>query len=350
MRLRNTRVTLTRALAGSLAVAALTVTATTTAIAATTAGDATPSPAATATATASAAPTAAATPTATTTTAATAAAAAAPQDLTATLIRRYAAFDANQGVAVDGKYFYAVDNRTVTKHDRATGAPLLQFVSDASGPLIHFDSGTVVDNKLYLAHSNYNQVPMASSIEVLDTRTMRHIETFSFGIDRGSLTWIDRHDGAWWAGFANYDTNGADGKPYGGGSQNTQVVKLNDRFEVVEAWIVPAALVDRFRPMSNSGGSWGPDGRLWLTGHDNAEVYVMELPEAGTTLTWVATVALPDVEGQAIAWDRSDKKHPTFWAIKRTTKEVLNFEVPFKSIQDAPAAPFRVVGPGSFVP
>jgi hypothetical protein len=47
---------------------------------------------------------------------------------------------------------------------------------------------------------------MASSVEVFDARTLQHLESHSFGVDRGSLTWIDRApDGSWWAGFANYD-------------------------------------------------------------------------------------------------------------------------------------------------
>jgi hypothetical protein len=54
--------------------------------------------------------------------------------------------------------------------------------------------------------------------------------------------------------------------------------------------------------MSNSGGSCGPDGRLWTTGHDLDEACVMELPQAGSDLKWIATVDLPNVEGQAIAW------------------------------------------------
>ncbi len=33
--------------------------------------------------------------------------------------------------------------------------------------------------------------------------------------------------------------------------------------------------------MSNSSGSWGPDGRLWTTGHDLGEAYVMEPSRAG---------------------------------------------------------------------
>jgi hypothetical protein len=79
-----------------------------------------------------------------------------------------------------------------------------------------------------------------------------------FGIDRGSLTWIDRYDCAWRAGFANYDVVPDDQtEPYGGGD-NTQVVKLDDDFRVVAAWTIPAVIVDRFKPMSNSGGSSGP--------------------------------------------------------------------------------------------
>ncbi|MFF5290037.1 hypothetical protein [Paractinoplanes globisporus] len=276
-----------------------------------------------------------------------AAAAAEPPVYQAKLVRTYDAFDANQAVAVDKKNFYAVDNRNVTKHDRASGEPLLQFVSDSAGPIIHMDSGVVVGGKLYTAHSNYDASPMAGSIEVYDTRTMRHVETHSLGIDRGSLTWIDRHDGAWWAGFANYDIV-PDGQtePYGQ-TYNTQVVKMDDHFQIVEAWTIPKTILDRFKPMSNSGGSWGPDGRLWLTGHDLGEAYVMTLPAAGAELTWVATVELPGVEGQGISWDRSGGR-PALWTIKRSTKQVLVFDVPFASIKTPPNGSSHVYGPGNF--
>ena len=270
-----------------------------------------------------------------------------PPTLHAELDRRFDAFDANQGVAVDAYYFYAVNNRTITKHRRSTGRPLLQFVSPEDGPIIHMDSGTVVGDRLYIAASNYDQAPETSAVEVFDTRTMRHIDTFSFGIERGSLTWLDRHEGAWWGGFANYDEvpDGAS-EPYGE-TVNTQVVKMNDRFHVEQSWVFPAQILDRFRPMSNSGGSWGPDGRLWLMGHDLDEAYVMTVPPAGSQLTWVATVILPSVEGQAIAWDRSGR-HPTLWAIKRSTRQVLSFDAPYRAVT-GPAGPgWRVVGPGHF--
>ncbi len=270
-----------------------------------------------------------------------------PPVFTATLARSYDTFDAHQGVAVDKKYFYVVNNQSITKHDRATGKPLLQFVSDDDGPIIHMDSATVVGDKLYVATSDYDSAPMTSSIEVFDTRTMRHVGTYSFGIQRGSLTWLDRHDGAWWGGFANYDEV-PDGQtqPYGQ-TQNTQVVKLDDDFQVVQAWTIPNRILDRFKPMSNSGGSWGPDGRLWITGHDLDEAYVMELPAAGSDLKWIATVTLPAVEGQAIAWDRSGGK-PTLWAIKRSTSQAFSFTVPYSTITDPTAADWQVLGPGHF--
>jgi hypothetical protein len=101
--------------------------------------------------------------------------------------------------------------------------------------------------------------------------------------------------------------------------------------------------------MSNSGGSWGPDGRLWLTGHDLGEAYVMEPPRAGSELRWIATVRLPGVEGQGIAWDLSSR-HPTLWAIRRSTKQVLQFDVPYRDIEEPPADDWQINGPGEFEP
>ncbi|TDW60732.1 hypothetical protein [Kribbella pratensis] len=277
-----------------------------------------------------------------------AAAAAEPPTYDAIPLKSYPAFDANQAVAVDAKYFYAVNNTTITKHDRHTGEPLLQFAGDEDGPFIHMDSGMVLGNKLYAVHSNYSDWPMESSIEVFDTRTMRHIDSYSFGIYRGSLTWLDRHDGAWWAGFANYDdVSDETGEPYGQ-TYNTQIVKLNDKFEPLASYTIPKQILDRFKPMSNSGGSWGPDGRLWLTGHDLGEAYVMELPTAGSELRWIATVNLPDVQGQGIAWDRSDPRHPTFWAISRPNRLVHTFSMPITSIKTPTAKGWSVLGPGQF--
>ena len=51
-----------------------------------------------------------------------------------------------------------------------------------------------------------------------------------------------------------------------------------------------------------SGGSFGPGGRLFVTGHDEPELYVLEFPTAGSVLQWVATIPVP-IEGQAFGWD-----------------------------------------------
>jgi hypothetical protein len=275
------------------------------------------------------------------------AAAVEPQQLEARLLRTYDAFDANQGVGVDRAHFYAVDNTSITKHSRETGAPLLQFAGADGGPLIHMDSGAVHRGRLYAAHSNYSESPMESSVEVFDARTLEHVDSHSFGIDRGSLTWIDHHDGHWWAAFANYDRV-IDGAVYGD-TDNTQVVKMDEDFEVIAGYTIPTAILDRFRPMSNSGGSWGPDGRLWITGHDLGEAYVMEPPRAGSELRWVATVRLPGVEGQGIAWDLSGRR-PTLWAITRSTKQAVQLEVPYGDIVEPPDDDWQINGPGQLQP
>jgi len=258
------------------------------------------------------------------------------------------AWDADQGIAVDRTHFYAIDNSEITKHDRMTGEPVLQFAGAEGGPVEHLDSGVVVNGKLYAAHSNYPEWPMESSIEVFDTRTMEHVDSHSFGIHRGSLTWLDHHDGSWWAAFANYDRvqNGM-AEPYGK-TYNTQVVKLDDDFQVAQSWTIPKAILDKFEVMSNSGGSWGPDGNLYLTGHDLPETYVMALPAAGSELDWLATVSLEGIEGQGIAWDRTDRKNPTLWGISRDNDEVREFALPTGDIAAPEALTGDVLGPEEF--
>jgi hypothetical protein len=257
-------------------------------------------------------------------------------------------WDADQGIAVDRKHFYAIDNAEITKHDRETGEPILQFAGAEGGPIEHLDSGMVLNGKLYTAHSNYPEWPMESSIEVFDTKTLEHVQTHSFGIYRGSLTWLDHHDGSWWAAFANYNRvmDGMD-EPYGQ-TYNTQVVRMNDDFQVLESYTIPKAILDKFELMSNSGGSWGPDGRLYLTGHDLAETYVMELPRAGAELEWVATIALPGIEGQGIAWDRSDKKSPTLWGISRANDQVHEFTLPLDEVASPSDPQWEILGPDNF--
>lgn len=259
----------------------------------------------------------------------------------------FPSWDAHQGVGVDDDHFYAVRNQSITQHDKTTGEPLLQFVGAEDGPIDHMDSAVVVKDKLYASNSNYPEWPMTSSIEVFDTRTMEHIDTHSFGIFRGSLTWLDRYQGAWWATFANYDrVQEGQLEPYGE-THNTQVVKMDNDFQVLQSWTIPEPILDTFEDMSNSGGSWGPDGRLYLTGHDLPEAYVMQLPPAGGELQWIATVDLPGIEGQGIAWDRHSDE-PNLWGFSRDNDEVTRFLVPVNEIEDVEVDYFEVRGPGDF--
>jgi hypothetical protein len=77
--------------------------------------------------------------------------------------------------------------------------------------------------------------------------------------------------------------------------------------------------------MSSSGGGWGPDGRLYLTGHDRAELYALRLPASGSTLEYLATIAIPPIEGQAIDWDDSDPG--VLYGVLRRTGEIIALRV-----------------------
>lgn len=211
--------------------------------------------------------------------------------------------EARQAVAVDASHFYAIDNQIIAKYEKKTGIRVGEWKGAKDGEIIHLDSGSVVDGKLYAAHSNYPEWPMTSSVEVWDAATLQHVETHSFGIDRGSLTWLDNKDGEWWGAFANYNRV-FDRSPLAYGNKfNTQIVRFTKGWQVAEAWVLPAELLEKFGDMSNSGGSWGPDDKLWISGHDLPEAYALEVPKYGSAMKWVATVPL-DIAGQGIAWDR----------------------------------------------
>lgn len=234
----------------------------------------------------------------------------------APVIRRIPAPEAHQGVAADATYVYAVANSMIGKYDKRTGRRVALWTGD-SKLFPHTNSCAVVGPELVCAASNYPAVPMASSIELFDTATMRHKRTISLGPGRGSLTWLDWHRGSWWAAFANYDGRG--GEP-GRDHRWTVLVRMDAELVEREAWRFPDAILARFAPMSSSGGTWRSDGTLTITGHDHPELYVLKLPAAGSTLEHVGTMPIA-TPGQAIDWDPVEPD--LLWSIDRAKKELV---------------------------
>jgi len=230
-------------------------------------------------------------------------------------LERFAAAESHQGVAVDAEHVYAIANNSIGKYRKADGQFVARWEASAERPLIHLNSGVVVDGRIYCAHSNYPAVPMTSSIEIWDATTLEHAGSHSFGITEGSLTWIDRHGDEWWAVFAHYSK-----RPGDLGTEWTRLVRFGKDWQRRESWVFPEEVVERFRPSSNSGGSFGPDGLLYCTGHDRPEVYALRLPQAGSTLQLVETVPIANT-GQGIAWDRSQSG--VLYGIHRKNKQVV---------------------------
>lgn len=235
---------------------------------------------------------------------------------------------ASQGVAVGEKHFYAISNTKITTHDKKSGKLLAEWDADrkkdSTSHFKHLNSGTVINGKLYCAHSRFPLDPNASSVEIFDISGEKpeHESTIRLPRKHGSLTWIDRKaDGSWWMCFAVY------GKP---ANRKTKLVKYgfeNGNFTEQGGWFFPEETVSKWGTMSCSGGSWGPDGHLYVTGHDNAEVHVLEFGEA-KGLRHLRTEPVPGIFGQAIAWDRSSEK-PTLWGIVKN-KHVSVTEIPMK--------------------
>lgn len=246
----------------------------------------------------------------------------AAQDIVAAKeLRRIPAAEANQGVATDARFVYAIEDAKIGKYDKVTGKRVGLFEGD-SKVFIHMNSCSMVLGELVCAMSNFPNVPQISSVEYFNPVTMKHVRSHSFGPTQGSLTWIDWHDGAWWACFANYDNKG--GYPTRNHTYTT-LVKYNTQFIQLGAWLFPLNLLEKFGHMSASGGRWGHDGLLYVTGHDLPEMYVLRLPEAGARLEYLRTITLP-TQGQAFDWDMAKPRH--VWTIERKQRAIVESELP----------------------
>jgi hypothetical protein len=112
--------------------------------------------------------------------------------------------------------------------------------------------------------------------------------------------------------------------------RRTKLVRYDDDWKETGEWKFPESVVQRFLPNSNSGGAFGPCGRLFVTGHDHAELYVLDVSADGGELKHVATVSAP-IAGQGIAWDHADPG--VLLGIVRARHEVVFMRVSNKGFQ-----------------
>jgi hypothetical protein len=244
--------------------------------------------------------------------------------------------EADQGVAADGTYFYAIDNTVIAKYEIASGRLVDRWSGPRNGLIRHMNSCLVQRDRLWCANSNYSLTPMGSSIEVFTASTLDHAESHSLGMrDEGSLTWFDRDGAGWMAGFAHYDEGG--GVKFKDHTFSS-VVTFDDAWRRTGGWLFPPGPIERMAPHAASGGAIGPDGWLYLLGHDRPEMYVVARPTMGPTMIHVATIDL-EAAGQAFSWAQDGTR--TVFAIDRAQHLVRRIEIPTVTVSEPTARPFR---------
>jgi hypothetical protein len=109
--------------------------------------------------------------------------------LVAEELGRWRVLEGNQGAMVDETHFYGIGHHTLVQHRKDKGERVAEWFGPRGGPIVHFNAGYVEDGRLMLAHSNFPQQPMASSLEIHDAGTLQPVSSHSFGIWLGSHTW-----------------------------------------------------------------------------------------------------------------------------------------------------------------
>ncbi|GAB4520856.1 MAG: hypothetical protein Kow00133_07570 [Amphiplicatus sp.] len=246
-----------------------------------------------------------------------------PDRLIAETVRSWPAADADQGAAADSRHFYAIDNAVIAKHDRESGALVRRWSGEDAGLVRHLNSCFHEEGRLYCANSNYPQTPMGSSAEIFDAATLQPVASHSFGLtEEGSLTWFDRTQDGWIAGFTHYGKPG--GLPYKD-NRYSSVISFDARWRRNGGWLYPDGILERMAPYGASGGAVGPDGFLYVLGHDLPEMYVLAKPEMGPALIHVATIGV-EAEGQAFSWAEEGARR--IFAVDRRSRRVLEIDLP----------------------
>jgi hypothetical protein len=247
--------------------------------------------------------------------------------LAARTLRVYEAPEADQGVAADARHFYAVDNSEIAKYEIASGKLVERWQAPDREAIRHLNSCLAERGRLLCANSNYPLTPMGSSLEIIDADTMQHVESHSFGLrDEGSLTFLDRYLAGWLIGFAHYDGNG--GVKFKDHTSSS-ITTFDGEWRRTGGWLFPPAVLQRMAPYAASGGAIGPDGWLYLLGHDRPEMYVVARPKMGPALIHLATIDL-EAEGQAFSWAQDGSR--TIFTIDRRKGLVRRIELPAVAI------------------
>lgn len=235
-------------------------------------------------------------------------------------VQRFKAYHANQAVAVAKDAFYAITNAHITKFNMQ-GDSLMTWHEPDKNRIRHINSGIVLKDKLYCAHSNYPLYPMASSIEIFDADDLEHVGTVSFGIDTGSCTWVLPGKRCWYVFFAHYNMSAEKTKGQPDKADMSQLVKFDRNWRKMRAWTLPPALLEEIAPSSLSGAVLIGD-TFYCTGHDAAKCYLLKIPERGMHLDWVGEVSVP-FHGQGIALAPDGD----LWGILRKEKVVIRASI-----------------------
>jgi hypothetical protein len=250
------------------------------------------------------------------------------QSLKATESARFDAPEARQGVAVDRRHIYAVGNFVIAKYDRESGKRQAIWRGARGGLISHLNACFVEAGELWCANSNHPKVPFANSVEVFGAAKLDHRKSIPLGImDEGSLVWFDRLSDGYIVGLAQYsDETGLAFK----NNTHAGVFLFDEDWRRTGGWALPPNLVELMAPQAASGGALGPDGLLYIMGHDRPEMYVLARPDMGPYLLHIATIAI-DAEGQAFDFDRNTRN---VCAISRPNRQVRCFSLPEVSLPE----------------
>ncbi len=223
--------------------------------------------------------------------------------------RVYKVKEAQQGVAIDKRYFYAISNNSIGKYERKSGKGVLH----KKLPFKHLNGGKIINGDLVVVNNPAGQ-PEGNALIWLDPLTLEIIDIMKLPYLQGSLTWVDWAWDKWWICDAYYKKKAKD----------TTIYCFDQNWNLEGYWKLPKKVVESIEPYSLSGGAWFGE-YLCVTGHDKPEMYILQMPANRIHAKLLRTVQVC-FDGQGFSFERG-KGSVYVWGIRREESVVVRCSV-----------------------
>lgn len=213
--------------------------------------------------------------------------------------------EAYQGIAVNERYFYAINNNSIGKYNLANGKRVTKSKLVLGDNLSDLNGGRIKGDKLICTHTPKDG---PNSLEIFNSKTLEHEKSIMIPV-RGSLIWTAILNKKLY-GFIAFNGNEIN---------DSRLVEFGEDYDIINMWELPYSVTDELKPFTVAGGTIY-DGKVYISGNNKSEIYELEIPD-DVNSSYLKHIDTISVDSTGRGFDIMDG---VIYCIKREEKQVTS--------------------------